>query len=58
MSAMAIIVTAASLALFGVGVHDMQAWLQHRDYGRRFYGRRFYGRRFNGRHFYGRHFYG
>jgi hypothetical protein len=36
MSAMAIIVTAASLALFGVGVHDLQAWLEQWDYARHF----------------------
>jgi hypothetical protein len=34
MSALQTVVTAASLALFGVGIHDLQSWLERRDYER------------------------
>lgn len=36
MSTLQIVVMVLSLALFGVGVHDLQLWLERRDYGRHF----------------------
>jgi hypothetical protein len=36
MSILLAVVIVVSLALFGVGVHDLQLWLERWDYGRRF----------------------
>ena len=36
MSILQAVPIAASLALFAVGVHDLQSWLERRDYGRHF----------------------
>jgi hypothetical protein len=36
MSALQTVVTVVSLALFGVGMHDLQSWLERRDYERHF----------------------
>ena len=36
MSTLQTVVTVASLALFGVGVHDLQLWLERRDHERHF----------------------
>jgi hypothetical protein len=36
MSALQTVVTAVSLAFFGVGMHDLQAWLERRDHERHF----------------------
>jgi hypothetical protein len=34
MSTLQIVIMVVSLALFGVGVHDLQLWLERWDYGR------------------------
>lgn len=36
MSAIPTVVTVVSLALFGVGMHDVQAWLERWDHERHF----------------------
>jgi hypothetical protein len=36
MSTLQAVVTVVSLALFGVGVHDLQLWLERRDHERHF----------------------
>jgi hypothetical protein len=36
MSAIQTVVTVVSLSLFGVGMHDLQSWLERRDYERHF----------------------
>jgi hypothetical protein len=36
MSILLAVVIVVSLALFGVGLHDLQVWLERRDHGRHF----------------------